>query len=61
MYYNKVYDFLNIPHIHADYSLEFETEDKSTINPVLYDRLKQFFRSDVNNLEKYLNIKTNWL
>lgn len=58
--YNKVYDFLNIKHINTVYKLEFESDDKTSVDKKLYDKLINFFIKDVEKLEKLFNIKTNW-
>jgi len=58
--YNKVYEFLNLKNIKVNYNLEFESKDKSKIEPELYKKLILYYKDDVKNLEKLLNIKTNW-
>ena len=59
--YNKVYDFLNLKHHDIKYELAFESDDKSQIDSTLYNKLIKFYQSDVNNLEKMLKMKTDWL
>lgn len=60
--YNKVYKFLNLdPIMRNNYKLEFISEDKSKIDTKLYNGLIPYYKKDVNELEKLLNIKLNWL
>jgi hypothetical protein len=58
--YNKVYEFLNIEKFKTNYTLEFESNDQSKIDPIIYKKLVTFFKKDVMKLEKLLNIKTDW-
>ena len=59
--YNKVYSFLNLNAFEADYKLEFESNNKSLIDPKIYIKLIDFYKKDVKKLEKLLKIKTGWL
>jgi hypothetical protein len=58
--YNKVYQFLNLPQYSTNYKLEFSSNDKSTVDKKLYNKLINFYKKDVSQLEKFLKIKTNW-
>jgi hypothetical protein len=58
--YNKVYNFLNLSDFNGNYELEYVSDDKSTINPETYKKLIKYFKNDVDNLEKLLNIKVDW-
>jgi hypothetical protein len=61
--YNKIYSFLNLPNYNAKYTEElvgdYDKKNKD-INSNLYNKLIQFYKDDVNHLEKILNIQTNW-
>lgn len=60
--YNKVYSFLNLKTYDIlDYKLEFESNNKSLIQSNIYKNLIDFYKKDVKQLEKLLNIKTKWL
>jgi hypothetical protein len=59
--YNKVYDFLNLPLLqNAKYDLEFESEDTSTIDEKIYNKLIKFYAKDVEKLEKLLDMQFDW-
>lgn len=58
--YNKVYAFLNLSRLDAKYNLEYVSDDKSVINPALYEKLIKYYKKDVANLEKHFGIKTHW-
>tara|TARA_B110000037_G_C17086760_1_gene492257 strand:+ start:62 stop:1090 length:1029 start_codon:yes stop_codon:yes gene_type:complete len=58
--YNKIYTFLNIPPTKQNFTIEHQSEDTSKINKKLYNNLIKYYKEDVNNLEKLLNLKTNW-
>jgi hypothetical protein len=59
--YNKVYEFLNLEPYDYDYKLEFESSDKSKLDDKIYNKLVKYYKKDVSDLEKLLNIKTSWL
>jgi hypothetical protein len=59
--YNKIFSFLNINNISIEFTQEFISDDKSLINNSLYNQLIPYFKKDVNNLEKILGFKLNWL
>jgi|LauGreDrversion4_2_1035121.scaffolds.fasta_scaffold200617_1 hypothetical protein len=63
--YNKIYDFLNIPHMKIDYKQEnigeYTKEQKEKdIPPHLRKRLIEFYKEDTEKLEKFLGYKTHW-
>jgi hypothetical protein len=63
--YNKIYDFLNIPRIKAEYKEEFvgqytKEQKKKDIPPSLMKRLVNFYKEDTEELEKFLGYKTHW-
>jgi len=59
--YNKVYDFLNIEPYTGKYDMYFVSDDVSKIDINLYNKLINFYKSDVKKLEKLLGYKVNWL
>ena len=63
--YEKMYNFLDVKTIHTNYEKKLEgkyknNQKKKDINPELYKKLVNFFKSDVQKLEKLLKVKTNW-
>ena len=58
--YNEVYSFLNLKPFIGDYHLEFVSGNKTEIDPKLYNKLINFYKKDVESLEKFLKIKTKW-
>jgi len=59
--YNKVYNFLNIkPLNEANYNLEFESNDSSSINIKMYNLLENFYKKDVKMLEELIGFNTGW-
>lgn len=59
--YNKVYKFFNIKPYTAKYELQFVSDDTSKIDRNLYNKLINFYKSDVKKLEDFLGYKVNWL
>ncbi len=64
--YEKMYDFLGVKHVHSNYKINLKgkytnKEKNKTITPKLRKRMIDFFKSDVEKLEKLLKIKTDWL
>lgn len=59
--YNKVFNFLNLKEKNnLDFKIEFQSDNKSDINPSLYKKLIKLYEKDIQSLEKLLNIKTDW-
>lgn len=63
--YEKIYDFLDVPIIHTNYEKKLEGQyqsnlKKNDIHPKLYKKLVDFFKNDVQKLEKLLKVKTQW-
>jgi hypothetical protein len=56
--YNKVYSFLNLKLFSTNYQLEYVSENKTKIENK--DFYLNFFKKDIEKLEKLLNIKTHW-
>ena len=61
--YNKIYNFLGVKELYGiKYTEEFvSSSDSKQIQPETYNIMREFFLSDVQQLEKFLNIKTNWI
>lgn len=60
--YNKVFNFLNLKELQNNkYELEYTSDDKSQIKPLLYKKLIKIYEKDIKSLEKLLNIKTDWI
>lgn len=61
LYYNKIFEFLNVSENNTfEYTEEFTSSYDDKIDKKYYNKLKKFFEKDVKNLEKLLKIKTNW-
>lgn len=63
--YEKIYKFLNVEVKHPKYEIKLEgkyskNEKEQDITPKLRKLMVNFFKKDVRNLEKLLDIKTNW-
>ena len=63
--YEKMYHFLDVDVIHTNYEKKLEgkyknNQKKKDIHPELYKKLVDFFKSDVQKLEKMLKVKTHW-
>jgi len=58
--YDQVYQFLNLPSFHANYQLEHVSNNQKIPNK-LYKKLLDYYKKDIEKLEKHLRIKTNWL
>ena len=55
-------NFLNVKELNnIEYELEFISEDKSPINPVLYKKLIRIYERDIKLLEKTFNLDTKWI
>ena len=64
--YNKMYDFLEVKKINMNYEKKLEgiytnKEKNKAITPELKKTMINFFKNDVEKLEKLLKVKTNWL
>jgi len=64
--YEKIYEFLNVKNKHSNYEVKLEgkytkNEKNKDISENLRKKMEKFFKSDVKNLEKFLNRKLNWL
>jgi hypothetical protein len=64
--YNKIYNFLGIEKYNTKYEKEYvgnytSTEKEQEISKKLHKKLVNFYKKDVRKLEKFLDIKTNWL
>lgn len=64
--YNKIYNFLGVKELYGiKYTEEFisstKTNYKDLIKNETYQIIRKFFISDVEKLENFLNIKTNWM
>lgn len=60
-YYKKICEFLNIKYDKIDYSKERVGNYKEKLGNAKYNELINFFREDIQNLEKLINEKTNWI
>ena len=59
--YNEIYDFLGIKKINnADHTKERVNTYDEKLNNDLYENLINFYKKDVEYLEKLLGYKTNW-
>lgn len=63
--YNKIYNFLGLREYNTNYKKIHvgnynNNNKKKDIPNNLYNKLVDFFKEDVNDLEKFLNIKTGW-
>jgi hypothetical protein len=63
--YNKIYRFLGVRELYKiAYTEEYVSSSKSNykklIQPEVYDLIKDFFISDILQLEEFLNTKTDW-
>jgi hypothetical protein len=64
--YNKIYNFLGIEDYNTEYKKdlvgEYTNENKKKdISNKLYKKLIKFYRKDIHKLEKFLDLKTNWI
>ena len=64
--YQKIYSFLQVDSIHHSYEKKLQgkynkKQKNKDISPELNKKLIDFYSSDVQHLEKLLNVKTNWL
>ena len=63
--YNKIYNFLGVKEYNTNYKKYHigkysRNNKKKDISPKLYNKLVDYFKKDVNKLEKFLKIKTKW-
>jgi len=63
--YNKIYNFLGIKEYNMNYKRAHigkytGNNKKKDISSKLYNKLVNYFKKDVNKLEKFLKIKTRW-
>ena len=63
--YNKIYKFLGVKELYGIvYTEEYVSSSKSNykklIQPDIYKIIKDFFISDILELEKFLSVKTDW-
>ena len=64
--YQKIYSFLEVDSIHHSYEKKLQgkynkKQKNKDISHELNKKLIDFYSSDVQHLEKLLNVKTNWL
>lgn len=64
--YSKMYEFLEVKNIKVNYEKKLKgiytnKEKNNALTRELRDKMINFYKSDVEKLEKLLKIKTNWL
>ena len=59
--HKKICEFLNIKYDKIDYSKERVGNYKEKLGNTKYNELINFFREDIQDLEKLINEKTNWI
>ena len=60
--YQKVFNFLGVPHHHDNFVEEFSSKSSDQIDKksTIYKKLKKIYSNDVKELEKFLGYKTKW-
>jgi hypothetical protein len=60
--YNRVYKFLNLKPFKYNYKIVFESDnDNINLDKKLLNKLKKYFKKDIQQLEKFVNKKLDWL
>jgi hypothetical protein len=59
--YNRVYKFLNLESYTHEYKMVFESDqDRIDIDKKLFTKLKNFFKKDIRDLEKFVGKNLGW-
>lgn len=58
--YNSIYDFLNLHNEKIILTKERVGDYKNDLTESMYNKLKEYYYTDVKNLEKLLNCETGW-
>ena len=61
--YQKIFKFLNVEEFHSNFVEEFSSKSPDMIkkNSKLYKKLKNIYKEDIKNLEKFVGYKIKWL